>query len=132
MKLHQCEVLESGWHLWNIFIDGWVEFLDVKLNKFSFLLEISVNHFKHESILFNWLTYNSQISVLWISLITFPSSFFVRLINHQDGFCPKYGLWYLIVIKAAVHAIHSMRSSRLMSLTMVFASKFIYVSNLET
>ena len=65
-----------------------------------------------------------------ISLLTLPSSFFARLINRHNGFCRKSGLWSLSVIKSSVLAIHSMRSSRLMSSAMFFASKFIDVLNL--
>ena len=66
-----------------------------------------------------------------ISLVTLPSSFFAGLINRQDGFCRKFGLWSLSVIKAGVLAIHSMWSSRLMRSTIFFASKFIHDSNLR-
>ena len=65
-----------------------------------------------------------------ISLLTLPSSFFAGLINRQDGFCQKPGLWSLSAIKARVLAIHSMRSSRLMSSVIFFTSKSVDVSSL--
>ena len=85
-------------------------------------------------VFFHLLKWSSEISFLLIfsliSLLTLPSSFFAGLINRHDGLCQKSGLWSLIVIKAGVLAIHSKRSSRLMSSAMFFASKFIDVYNL--
>ena len=104
------------------------------INEQPFLLEISINHFINKSVFFHWLKWSSEISFLLIfsmtSLLTLPSSFFTRLINRHNEFCWKSSLWSLRVIKAGVLAIHSMRSSRLMSSAIFFASNFIDVSSL--
>ena len=65
-----------------------------------------------------------------ISLLTLPSLFFPGLINRPNAFCRKSSLWSLCVIKPGVLAIQSMRSPRLMSSTMLLASKFIDIFNL--
>ena len=100
----------------------------------SSLFKILINHSKTELTLLDWLKWSSQISFLLIfliiSLVTLPSSFFTELINRHDGFYRKCALWCFSVKKAGVCARHLMLSCRLMSLSILFASKFIDVSNL--
>ena len=115
-------------------IDGQNSLMSSWINEESLLLEISINHFKTETVFFNWFKWSSEISfsliLSMISLLTLPSSFFTRLIDQHDRFYRKSGLWFLSVLKAVGLAIHSTRSSRLMRSAMFFASKFIDVSNL--
>ena len=66
-----------------------------------------------------------------IRLLTSPSLLFAGLINTHDGFCRKSGLWSLGLIKAGVLFIHMIRSSRLQSSAMLFASKLIDISILS-
>ena len=76
----------------NIFIDGWVEFLDVKFEKWAilFIRNINKSYFKTESAFLHWLKWSSEISFLlifsMISLIALVSSFFAGLVNRKDGF----------------------------------------------
>ena len=117
----------------NVSVDGWVNSLISSwINEKSFLLGISINHFKTDLVFFHWLKWSSEISFLlilsMISLPTLISSFFAGLIKRHDGFCRKSSLWSLSVTKAGVLAIHSMRASRKIGLAILFASKFIDVS----
>ena len=119
----------------NVFVDEWVEFLDVKLNKWAILFIGNINKpFQNWTGVLPWVEmkfWNQFLLIfLMISLVTLPSSFLAGLINRHGGFFRKSGLWSLSLTKTGVLTIQSMHSSRLMSSALVFASKFIDVSNL--
>ena len=90
----------------NILIDGWLAFLGIELNKWAilFLLEMSTNHFKKESVFSHLLKWNSEISFLsifsmffwcFIFLMNSAKFIFAELINQHYESCRKSVLWSL-------------------------------------